>query len=51
MSFSLAAELRQAIDELDDMIGEARAAVFPAALDPEGGSLTPRDHHRTHTRR
>ncbi len=47
----LAAQLRQAVGELDDIIGEARAAVFPAALDPEGGSLTPRDHHRTHTRR
>ncbi len=37
----LAAQLRQAIDELDDIIGEARTAVFPAALDPEGGSLAP----------
>ena len=39
------------IEELDDIIGEARSVVFPAGPDPEGGSLTPRNHHRTHTRR
>ena len=35
----LAAQLRQAVDELDDIIGEARTVVFPAVPDPEGGSL------------
>ena len=47
----LAAQLRHAVGELDDIIGEARSAIFPAASDPEGGSLAPRNHHRTHTRR
>ena len=47
----LATRLRRAVGELDDIIHDARSAVFRAAPAPEEGRLAPRNHHRTHTRR
>ena len=43
--------LRRAVGELDDILRDARSAVFRAGPAPEEGRLAPLNHHAAHTRR
>jgi anti-anti-sigma factor len=47
----LATRLRRAVGELDDIIRDARSAVYRAGPAPEEGRLAPMNHHAAHTRR
>jgi hypothetical protein len=47
----LATRLRRAVGELDDIVRDARSAVFRAGPAPEEGRLAPLNHHAAHTRR